>query len=197
MVCNVSSFVSWQEPDPISLMTKQGQLRGATESTCGCSQLLSVFLTSVTHSRPERGWKVMGFESTVSTALLQRTTRIKYLWQKNIKQGKKTGNRIKRNQMSTSGCSSEHLRGCSVYLESCWTQSQMHINLQFNIYSNPGKKKETNSCMFITQEHRNVPSQFFWQSKKLAAPSVSTLVSTESVHNAAVTIPHKEVTTGS
>lgn len=68
-----------QEPDPISPMTKQGQLRGVIESACGCSQLLSVFLTSVTHSRPDGVWKVMGFESTASTALLQRTARIKYL----------------------------------------------------------------------------------------------------------------------
>lgn len=57
------------------------------------------------------------------------------------------------------------LTRCSVYLDSCCTQPQMQIDLQFYISSNSGEKKETNSWMFITQNHRNVPSEFFWQSR--------------------------------
>lgn len=84
--------------------------------------------------------------------------------------------RISNKKRKRKTCAAEYkgmlLTRCSVYLDSCCVQSQMHINLQFNISSNPGRKKETNSCMFITQNHRNVPSEFFLiKQRSILAPS--------------------------
>lgn len=159
-----------QETDPISPTGKEVQaLWGATESVCRCSPfLLSVFSAPPPWDQctPDSVWQVMGSEPTASTALLQRATRIKQHWRKNIKQGKKIKNEcggIKKNQMSTSGCSSQGT--LSVSFESSCTQPQMHVSLQFNIFSNPGKKKRNSSRVIIIQQPRNVPSLFFWQSR--------------------------------
>lgn len=164
MVCNGSSFVSWAATRPHFTNRQAGTSSEVPQSLPVDAPNSSVF-SSVIHSRPDTVWKVMGFESTASTALLQKTTRIKYIWQKNIKQGKKNEEQVQQNKKESNEYFWLLLTRCSVYPDSCCTQSQIHINLQFNDSSNPGKKKETNCCMFITQKHRNVPSEFFLQSR--------------------------------